>query len=92
MKQITLKFTGDIYMRMKTFRMEFEFEGDTLRDLLAALFNQHDLHDLVLDEQDCIKPYSRVVVDGRFSENAGDLDARVRDNSEIVLIRPFLIM
>lgn len=92
MKQITLKFTGDIYVRMKTFRMEFAFEGDTLRDLLDALFKQYDLRDFVLDEQDRIKPYSRVVVDGRFSENAGDLDARVQDHGEVVLIRPFLIM
>ena len=92
MKQVTLKFTGDIWARMKTFRIDFAFEGTTLRDLLHALFKEYDLRDLVLDAQDQIKPYSRVVVDGRFSENVGDWDAPVQDNGEVVLIRPFLVM
>lgn len=92
MKRITLKFTGDIYMRMGTFQLDFAFQGNTLRDLLSAVFERYNLRDLVLDGDDHIKPYSRVVVDGRFSENVGDLDAPVQDNGEVVLIRPFLIM
>lgn len=92
MKHVRLKFTGDIWARMNTFQMDFAFEGSTLRDLLHELFQHYELRDLVLDQYDQIMPYSRVVVDGRFSENVGDLDAPVQDNGEVVLIRPFLIM
>ena len=92
MKYVTLKFTGDIWVRMKTYCMDFAFEGTTLGDLLDALFKQYNLRDLVLDVDNRIIPYSRVIVDGHFSEFVGDLTACIKDGDEVVLIRPFLVM
>lgn len=92
MTQVTLKFTGEVWSRMKTYRMNFAFEGTSLRDLLKALFRQYNLRDLMLDENDHIIPWSRVLVNGRFSEFIGDLGAPVGTGDEIVLIRPYLVM
>ncbi len=92
MTQVTLTFTGDVWSRMKTFRMTFAFEGMTLRDLLKALFQQYDLRDLVLDEDDRIIPWSRVIVNGRFSEFVGDLSAPVQTGDEVTIIHPFFVM
>ena len=92
MKHITFKFTGDVWARMKTYRMDFSFEGATLSDLLDALFEQYDLRDLILDANRRIIPYSRVIVNGHFSEFVGGLTASVQDGDEVVLIRPFLVM
>ncbi len=68
MTEVTLKFTGHVWSRMKTHRMNFAFEGTTLGELLKALFKQYNLQDLVLDANDRIIPWSRVIVNGRFSE------------------------
>ena len=92
MVSVTLKFTGDVWARMKCYRLDFAFDGQNLGDLLKALFAQYHLRDLILDEHDNIMPWSRVVVNGRFSETMGDLAIPIHDGDEIVLIRPFLLM
>lgn len=93
MTQVTLKFTGEVWSRMKTYRMNFVFDGTCLADLLKALFKQYNLRDLMLDENDRIIPWSRVIVNGRFSEFLeGGLKTPVESGDEIVLIRPYLVM
>lgn len=92
MTQVTLKFTGDVWSRMKTFHMTFAFEGKTLREMLKALFQQYNVRDLVLDENDRIIPWSRIIVNGRFSEFAGDLNAPLHTGDEVTLIHPFFVM
>ncbi len=91
MTEVTLKFTGHVRARMKADRLDFAFEGTTLGDLLKALFAQCNLRDLVLDENDKIIPWSRVLVNGRFSEFLGDLRAPVQGGDEIVIIRPYVV-
>ncbi len=80
MKHGMLKFTGDVWLRMNTLRMDFQFEGETLGDLLDALFARYDLRDLMLDDARNIIPYSRIIVDGQFAENIGNLAAPVEDD------------
>jgi molybdopterin converting factor small subunit len=92
MTDVTLKFTGDLWSRMKTFRMDYAFEGTTLRDLLKALCQQYNIRDLMLDENDRIIPWSRVIVNGRFAEFHGDLGIPVGTGDEVVLIHPYLVM
>ncbi len=91
MSDVTLKFTGHVRSRMGMDRMPFSFEGSTLGELLEALFVQHDLRDLLLDEADNVIPYSRIAVNGRFSYLIGDMDAPIKDNDLVVLIRPYAV-
>ncbi len=91
MTEVTLKFTGHVRARMKADRLDFAFEGGTLGDLLKALFTQHNLRDLVLDADDKVIPWSRLLVNGRFSEFLGGLNASVQPGDEIVIIRPYVV-
>lgn len=92
MTQVTLKFTGDVWNRLGTHRIDFAFAGHTLGELLRAFFAQYPVRDLILDEQDRVIPYSRIIVDGHFLEHIGDMNLAVRDGSEVVLIHPFLML
>ncbi|MCP4421742.1 MAG: MoaD/ThiS family protein [Chloroflexi bacterium] len=89
--QVNLKFTGHVRTRMGMDRMEFDFKGNKLNDLLQTLFAQHDLQDLILDENGDVQAWSRVVINGRFSYLVGDMDAPIQDGDMIVLIRPYAV-
>ncbi len=89
---VTLKFTGHVRSRLKTGQMEYAFEGATLRDLVATFFSEYDVRDLLLDEQDQLKPYARFVVAGRFSELVGGMDARIASGDMVTMINPFFVM
>jgi molybdopterin converting factor small subunit len=88
---VQLKFTGLVRSRMGLDGMEFEFEGYTLADLLVAVFTQYDIKDLLMDENGAILPYSRVVINGRFSYLVGEMDAPICDGDKIVFIRPYVV-
>ncbi len=92
MTKVTLKFTGNVHTRMDAYQMDFSFEGTRLRELLDALFAQHNnVRDLLLDESGNLKPYARVLVNGRFSELLQGLDTPVCDGDTIVLIHPYAV-
>lgn len=91
MSEVQLKFTGLVRSRMGFDSMKFEFDGSTLADLLSAFFEQHEIDDLLLDEKGAILPYSRVVINGRFSYLVGDMDAPVNEGDNVVLIRPYVV-
>ena len=92
MTQVTLNFTGHVRSRMRTGKMAFAFRGSTLGELLKAFFEQYDVRELLLDEQDKPKPYARLVVNGRFSEFVGGLGALIQPEDTITLINPFFVM
>lgn len=92
MTDVTIKFTGIVRRRMGgRDRIEFCFDGTSLGELLDALFAQYDLRDLILDQDRTVIPWSRVVVNGRFSYLVGDMDTPVKDGDMIVLIRHYAI-
>jgi molybdopterin converting factor small subunit len=91
MISVHLKFTGLVRSRMGLDRMDYEFEGYTLGELLVALFNSHDIQDLLMDDNGTILPYSRVVINGRFSYLVGDMEAQIQEGDTIVLIRPYVV-
>jgi molybdopterin converting factor small subunit len=85
---VTLKFTGDVWARTRIYQMEFAFEGTTLGDLLHALFAQHNLRDLVLDENDQFIFRSGVLVNGRSAKYFGGLVMPIQDGDEVIVMRP----
>ncbi len=91
MANVTLKFTGNVHTRVGAYQMDFSFEGTRLRELLNAVFARHNLRDLLLDESGNLKPYARVLVNGRFSELLQGLDTPVRDGDTVVLIHPYAV-
>jgi molybdopterin synthase sulfur carrier subunit len=89
--RVTLKFTGKVWERMGCGRMEFAFAGHTLGALLNELFAHHDLQDLILNDEGEVRPWTRVVVNGRFSYLIGDMDAPIHDGDLVVLIHQYAV-
>lgn len=88
---VTLKFTGNVRARMGRDRMEFSFRGHTLDALLDDLFTHYDLRDLILSEEWEVRPWARVVINGRFSYLVGNRDAPIRDGDLVVLMHPYVV-
>jgi hypothetical protein len=86
--QVTLKFTGEVWGRMRSYRMDFGFEGATLADLLMALFAKYDLRDLVVDGDGQFIPRSGVLINGRSAKYLGTLAAPIREGDEVTIMRP----
>ena len=91
MTTATLKFTGELRLQMGFDRMGFEFTGGAPGELSETLFLRYDLQDLLLDQAGNIKPYSRVVIHGRFSYPVGDMNAPVQEADPVVLIHPYIV-
>ncbi len=91
MARVTLKFTGNLHARMGAFDTDFSFEGNRLGDLLNDVTARYNVRDLLLDEHGGIKPYARVLVNGRFSDLLQGWDTPVRDGDTVVLIHPYAV-
>ena len=91
MLNVNLKFTGLVRKRMGVNQMEYAFDGSSLAELLEAFFNRYDIQDLILDENGEILPYSRIVVNGRFSYLVGNMETPIQDGDLVVFIRPYVV-
>ena len=90
MTHITLKFIGEFWGRVGFGHADFEFEGSSVREFLPALTQAYNVADLLLDPGGLsTKPSSRLVINGRFFELVGDLDAPIRDGDVVTLMRPY---
>jgi molybdopterin converting factor small subunit len=90
MTHITLKFIGEFWGRVGFGHADFAFEGGAVRDFLPALTQAYNVADLLLNpDRASTKPYSRLVINGRFFELVGGLDAPIRDGDVVTLMRPY---
>lgn len=61
-----------------------------MRELLPALTRAYDVADLLLNTDGLsTRPYSRLVINGRFFELVGGPAAPVRDGDVVTLMRPY---
>ncbi len=88
MTHVTLRFTGEIWSRTKTFQTTFQFQGTTLSDLLCVLFICYNLRDLVLDSDDQFIFRSGVLVNGRSAKYLGGLATPIHGGDEVIVMRP----
>ncbi|KAB1197156.1 MULTISPECIES: MoaD/ThiS family protein [Haloferax] len=49
---VEARFTGHVRTAIGTHRLEYTFEGDTLREFLDAFFDEYDVRDLVMAKRD----------------------------------------
>ncbi len=90
MTHITLKFIGEFWGRVGFGHADFEFDGNTVREFLPAVTQAYNVGDLLLNQDGVsTKPYSRLVVNGRFFELVGGLDAAIRNGDVVTLMRPY---
>jgi molybdopterin converting factor small subunit len=90
MTHITLKFIGEFWGRVGFGHTDFAFAGGTVRDFLPALTQAYPVADLLLNaDQASTKPYSRLVINGRFFELVGGLEAPIQEGDVVTLMRPY---
>lgn len=90
MTTITLRFTGEMWARVGFGTTQFSFAGDTLGELLRAVFAQFDVRDLTLDANEQFVFRSGVLINGRSAKFIGGLRAPIRAGDEVILMRPSL--
>jgi molybdopterin converting factor small subunit len=90
MVKLIVKFMGIPRQHTHTGRVEFESSGDKLRDALKELVESYHLSDVILTEKDDVKPYARVLVNGRSYQFVGGMNAILHDGDTLALIFPWL--
>lgn len=87
---VTLKAASHFRARLGLREIEFQFPGQTLRDLVAELRRRFEIDDLLLEGGE-IRPYVRVVIDGRYSSLLGGWDAQVPNGATVVFLGSYVL-
>jgi len=88
--KVIVKFMGIPRQYTHTGRVEFESPRDMLRDVLKEVVNSYHIPDVILDENGDVKPYARVLVNGRSYQFLGGMDVILHDGDAVALIYPWL--
>ena len=90
MVRLIVKFMGIPRQYTHAGRVEFESSGDKLRDALKEIVDSYHIADVILTENGDVKPYARVLVNGRSYQFIGGMDAILHDSDAVALIYPWL--
>jgi len=89
MARIIVKFMSIARQRAGTSRIEIITSVTKLRVVLGNIVEKYGIRDIILTETGEVKPWARVLVNGRSQEFVGGLDSTIRDGDTIALIYPF---
>lgn len=89
MVRVLVKFMSIVRLRAGTGQAEFSSQKDILRDVLKEIGEKYNVSDLVLTPDDKIRPWARVLVNGRSQEFSGGVDVKLSDDDTIALIYSF---
>jgi molybdopterin converting factor small subunit len=89
MIKITVKFMSIARQRAGAGVVEFTSPESKLRDVLNAIVASYRIADLILTEKGEVRPWARVLVNGRCHEFVGGLDTELQSGDRIALIYPY---
>lgn len=69
---------------------QFVSVASKLADLLDEVVKAYDLGDILLTETGLVRPYVRILVNGRSFQFVGGMDAELQDGDTLALIYPWL--
>jgi molybdopterin converting factor small subunit len=69
--------------------VEFTSHESKLRDVLKAIVASYRIADIMLTEKREVRPWARVLVNGRSHELIGGLDVELHDGDRVALIYPY---
>jgi len=72
------------------FGVQFVSVAGKLGDLLEEVVEAYDLGDILLTETGRVRPYVRILVNGRSFQFVGGMDAELHDGDTLALIYPWL--
>ena len=89
MVQLDVRFMSIARMRAGVSRVDFESSGETLREVLRQISEKYRMGDIILAENGEVRSWARVLVNGRFHEFVGGLNALLRDGDRVAVIYPY---
>jgi molybdopterin converting factor small subunit len=87
--KITVKFMSVARQRAGTGLVEFTCRESNLREVLRAMLGSYRIADIILTETGEVRPWARVLVNGRSHELVGGLDVELHDGDSVALIYPY---
>jgi molybdopterin converting factor small subunit len=88
--EVTVKFMSIPRQRTGKGRAVFVSSGSQLRSVLKEIVDSYHIADIILTEKGKVRPYARVLVNGRSYQFIGGLDAELHDGDTIALIYPWI--
>lgn len=89
MVRLVVKFMSIVRLRAGMGQVEFFSQNDILKDVLNEIGAKYNVSDLVLTPDGKIRPWARVLVNGRSQEFSGGVDVKLSDGDTIALIYSF---
>jgi molybdopterin converting factor small subunit len=90
MVKLTVKFMGIPRQRTGTGRVEFVSSRSMLKDVMKEIVDSYGIADIMLTESGEIRPYARVLINGRSYQFVGGLNAELHEGDAVALIYPWL--
>ena len=90
MVKVIVKFMGIPRQRTHMGSADFNSSGAKLREVLKEIAEFYNVGDIVLTENGDVRPYARILVNGRSFQFIGGMDAELHDGDAIALIYPWL--
>ena len=89
MVKIRVKFMSIARQRAGVGAIEFSSPASKLGDMLDVIVQKYRLRDLILTETGEVRPWARVLVNGRSHDFLGGLSLKLRDGDDVALIYPY---
>ena len=90
MVNVTVKFMGIPRQHTGMGRVDFNSSKNKLRDVLKEVTDFYKISDIMLTEKGEVKPYARVLVNGRSFQFVGGMEAELHQGDAVALIYPWL--
>ena len=90
MVRLTVKFMSIPRQRTGTGRVEFVSSQNRLKDVLKEIVDSYRIADIIFTETSDVRPYARILINGRSYQFVGGLNAELKDGDAVALIYPWL--
>lgn len=90
MVSLTVKFMSIPRQRTGTGRVEFVSSQNRLKDVLKEIVDSYRINDIIFTENGDVRPYARILINGRSYQFVGGLNAELHDGDAVALIYPWL--
>ena len=87
--KITVKFMSIARQRAGVGTVGFTCRESKLKDALRAIVDSYRVADIILTENGEVRPWARVLVNGRSHELVGGLDMELHNGDSVALIYPY---
>jgi molybdopterin converting factor small subunit len=89
MVKVIVRFMSIVRQRAGTAGVDFDYSGQRLRELLNEVVARYPIGDIILAANGEVRPWARVLVNGRSHHLVGGLDVELNNGDQIALIYPY---